>query len=224
MHPLREWLTHPSPDAGVYLADPADGWQLQSYPELAAAARRVAAALAAEGVRPGDTVCVLMPTGYPALSAIFGVWAAGATVCPVVPPSFQPADEYVRHVAAIVEQAAPRLTISSAEFLPLIGAALDLSGQPGLPWVLREGGGGTPAPAAGRTGAAAVHLRLYRTPTRSAGVMGQPGRQPRHAEPVERVAAWRRHRVVAAAPPRHGTDRLSPVLRREPGRPVVDAS
>jgi fatty-acyl-CoA synthase len=140
MHPLTEWLTHPSPDARVYLADSADGWQVQSYPELAASARRVAAALAAEGVRPGDTVCVLMPTGYPALSAIFGVWTAGATVCPIVPPSFQPADEYIRHVAAIVGQAAPRLTISSAEFVRLIGAALNLSGQPGLPWVLREGG------------------------------------------------------------------------------------
>ena len=74
------------------------------------------------------------------MSAIFGVWTAGATVCPIVPPSFQPADEYIRHVAAIVGQAAPRLTISSAEFVPLIGAALNLSGQPGLPWVLREGG------------------------------------------------------------------------------------
>jgi len=139
MRSLTGWLTDPSPGTGVHLADAADGWQFVPYPELAAAARRVASALAASGVRQGDAVCVLMPTGYSALCAIYGVWAAGATVCPIVPPSFQPVQEYVRHVAAIVEQAAPRLTITSDEFAPLLGAALAASGQPGAPWVLREG-------------------------------------------------------------------------------------
>jgi acyl-CoA synthetase (AMP-forming)/AMP-acid ligase II len=139
MQPVTGWLTHPSPDTGVHLADAADGWQFVPYPKLAGAARRVAAALAAEGVRPGDTVCMLMPTGYPALCAMYGVWAAGATLCPIVPPSFQSTEEYIRHVASITEQAAPRLTISSDEFVPLLGAALTLSRQPGAPWVLREG-------------------------------------------------------------------------------------
>ena len=139
MQPLTKWLAHPSPDTGVHLADAADGWHFLPYTKLAAAARRVAAALAAEGVRPGDTVCILMPTGYPALCAIYGVWAAGATVCPIVPPSFQSTGEYIRHVAAIAEQAAPKLTISSEEFMLLLGAALNLSRQPGAPWVLREG-------------------------------------------------------------------------------------
>jgi fatty-acyl-CoA synthase len=139
MQSLTGWLTDSSPDTGVYLAQATDGWQFMPYPELASAARRVAAALVGDGVRPGDVVCVLMPTGYPVLSAIYGVWAAGATVCPIVPPSFQPAEEYIRHVAAIIEQAAPALTITSDEFAPLIGAALALSGRPGAPWVLREG-------------------------------------------------------------------------------------
>ncbi len=139
MCPLTGWLTDPSPDSGVYLAHASDGWQYMPYPELAGAARRVAAALAAGGARPGDTVCVLMPTGYPVLSAIYGVWAAGATVCPIVPPSFQPTEEYVSHVSAIIEQAAPILTITSDKFAPLLGAALARSHQPGAPWVLREG-------------------------------------------------------------------------------------
>src|SRR5579871_5156021 len=124
MQSLTGWLTRPDQDAGVHLADGGDGWRFVPYAELAGAARRVAAALAADGVRPGDTVSVLMPTGYEALSAIFGAWAAGATVCPIVPPSFQSAEEYTRHVAAIIAQAAPRLAVCSAEFVPLLGAAL----------------------------------------------------------------------------------------------------
>src|SRR3984957_16385507 len=139
MQALTGWLTQASQDTGVRRADAADGWRFMKYEELAGAARRVAAALAADGVRPGDTVCVLMTTGYQALSAIFGVWAAGATVCPIVPPSFQAAREYTSHVAAIIEQAAPRLAISSEEFMPLLGAALNMARQPGRPWVLREG-------------------------------------------------------------------------------------
>jgi fatty-acyl-CoA synthase len=149
MKALTAWLSQPSPDTGVHLADPADGWRFLPYPKLAAAARRVAAAMAAEGVRPGDTVCVLMPTGYPALSAIFGVWAAGATVCPIVPPSFQSTGDYIRHVAAIAEQAAPRLAICTDEFVPLLAAALDLAGRPGAPWVLREGSRELPPQPAG---------------------------------------------------------------------------
>src|SRR6266566_5028958 len=138
MRSITGWLTDPSAHTGVYLADDTGGWDYLPYPELAGAARRVAAALAATGVRRGDVVCVLMPTGYPALSAIYGVWAAGATVCPIVPPSFQPTGEYVRHVAAIVEQAAPALVITSDEFAPLLGTALAMSGRPDAPWVLRE--------------------------------------------------------------------------------------
>ena len=139
MQSLTGWLTQPSQDSGVHLAEAADGWRFVTYQELAGAARRVAAALAADGVRPGDIVCVLMPTGYPALSAIFGAWAAGATVCPIVPPSFQAAEEYTRHIAAILEQAAPRLAIGSDELTPLLGEALLMAGQPGAPWVLHEG-------------------------------------------------------------------------------------
>jgi fatty-acyl-CoA synthase len=147
---LTGWLSQPRADAGVYLADGGDGWSFTSYPELAGAARRVAAALAADGVRPGDTVCVLMPTGQAALSAIFGAWAAGATVCPIVPPSFQGAAEYTRHVAAIVEQAAPRLAVSTAEFMPLLGPALRMAGQPGAAWALREAADAELAPLAPR--------------------------------------------------------------------------
>jgi acyl-CoA synthetase (AMP-forming)/AMP-acid ligase II len=141
----------------VYLADDGDGWRFVPYRELAGAARRVAFALAADGVRPGDTVCVLMPTGYPALSAIFGAWAAGATVCPIVPPSFQPADEYTSHVAAIVEQAAPRLVAGAAEFAPLLDAALRKAGLPGTTWALREGAEEL-APVAGAGGLALLQF------------------------------------------------------------------
>jgi fatty-acyl-CoA synthase len=138
MHALTAWLADPRPDRGIYLADPS-GWRFVGYPELAAAALRVATALGAAKVRRDDVVCVLMPTGLPALSAIFGAWAAGATICPVVPPAFQPEEEYARHVATLFQQADPVLTITSEELAPLTATALASAGRRGSPWLFREG-------------------------------------------------------------------------------------
>ncbi len=127
------WLTQPHPDRGVHLADETGGWTYAAYPELAAAARRMAAQLLAAGVRPGDAVCVLMPTGYPVLTVIYGVWAAGAAICPVVPPSFQREDEYVAHVAAILEQAQPSLVVTSAGLEPVAVRAMAAAGRSDAP-------------------------------------------------------------------------------------------
>lgn len=129
------WLTNPNPNRGVYLADEVGGWTYAGYPELAAAARRMTARLVAAGVRPGDTVCVLMPTGYPILTVLYGVWAAGAAICPVVPPSFQPKDEYVAHVAAVLGHAQPALVVTTTELAPVAARAMAEVGRTDAPLV-----------------------------------------------------------------------------------------
>lgn len=136
------WLTNPNPDRGVYLADELGGWNYTGYPELAAATRRMTARLVAAGVRPGDAVCVLMPTGYPILTVFYGVWAAGAAICPIVPPAFRPEDEYVAHVASILDQAQPALVVTITELVPVTVRAMTKAGRTDAPLV-PHGGTGT---------------------------------------------------------------------------------
>ncbi|MEV0675058.1 amino acid adenylation domain-containing protein [Actinosynnema sp. NPDC050436] len=55
----------------------------RTYGELSAQARRVAAALVARGVAPGDAVAVTVPKGPDQIAAILGVLAAGGVYVPV---------------------------------------------------------------------------------------------------------------------------------------------
>ncbi|HEX2312155.1 MAG TPA: AMP-binding protein [Thermomonospora sp.] len=138
MSPFTSWIESPRAGRGVHVADDAGGWSYASWPELAAAARAVAARLAAAGVRPGDVVCVIMPSGHPCLAAIFGAWAAGATVSPLATPAFQPEDEYVAHVGAVLAQAEPALVVTTAADEPVVAKAMAEAGRPGAPWVMPD--------------------------------------------------------------------------------------
>lgn len=136
---LRDWLDKPRAGRGVYLAEDDGSWEFREYSEIAAAARRVAGALIEDGVRPGDVVCAILPTDFTCIETYFGVWAAGATVCLVTPPLFQDGDDYVAHVAAILRQARPKLTVASAGLAGYASRAMEAAGLPGEPWLPREG-------------------------------------------------------------------------------------
>ena len=139
MPDLTAWLTDPHPGRGVHLAVDDGAWQFVSYPELALEARRAGAALVDAGVRPGDVICLLMPTGLPYLAAFFGAWVAGATPCPVAPPAFQARSEYQTHVANVLRKAAPTLVVASEEYTSLIGPAMAEAGRSDQPWTYRTG-------------------------------------------------------------------------------------
>ncbi|WP_395110802.1 AMP-binding protein [Actinomadura sp. SCN-SB] len=136
---LRDWLDKPKAGRGVHLAADDGSWEFREYGELAAGARRRAAALIEEGVRPGDVVCLVLPTDYTCMETYYAVWAAGATVCLITPPLFQDGDDYVAHVAAILRQARPVLVVASDELAPLAGRAMEAAGLPGEPVRPRKG-------------------------------------------------------------------------------------
>ncbi|GGV12721.1 hypothetical protein GCM10010182_36290 [Actinomadura cremea] len=136
---LRAWLDKPNPGRGVHLATDDGGWDFRDYGALAAAARRTAGALIEEGVRPGDVVCVVLPTDFTCVETYFGVWAAGATVCLITPPLFQDGDDYVAHVAAILRQARPVLVVASDDLADYAGRAMAQAGIDGTPWRPRQG-------------------------------------------------------------------------------------
>lgn len=53
-------------------------------------AELAAAHLQTLGVRPGDRVLIMLPTGRPLLHALFGTWLAGAVAVPTYPPLLLP--------------------------------------------------------------------------------------------------------------------------------------
>ncbi|WP_111832306.1 AMP-binding protein [Actinomadura madurae] len=135
---LRGWLEKPNTSRGVHLAADDGGWDYRDYGELASGARRTAGALIAEGVRPGDVVCLVLPTDFTCIETYFAVWAAGATVCLITPPLFQDGDDYVAHVAAILRQASPALVVASDGLAEYAGRAMADAGLDGEPWRPRQ--------------------------------------------------------------------------------------
>ncbi|MEU1627600.1 AMP-binding protein [Streptomyces sp. NPDC020096] len=166
MSRLISWLTQPHPDRGVHFAADSGDWEFVPYRELAASARRVATEMVAAGVRPGDVVCLIMPSGRDCLAALFGAWAAGATVSPLLPPSFQSTGEYVEYVSGILRQAEPALVVTAEEFRSLAADAMVQAGRSDAPWTPREGSMEAPVADSARTGIALLQF--------TSGSTGQP--------------------------------------------------
>lgn len=113
-----------------------------TYGGLAAAAGRVAAALAG-GVARGDAVLLVFPPGLDYVAGLFGAWAAGAVPVPCYPPA---PGRSVAPAARMAAVAGARVGLTAPGFGAMLAAAL-----PELAWVevaaAGEGGGGGVAPA-----------------------------------------------------------------------------
>lgn len=121
---IRGWLMEPRDDTGIHLANDKSGWDFLTYRVLADNARRIARRLIDDGVRPGDVVSVLMPTSDLCLSTMFGVLAAGATLTPIVPPMFQPPDQYTAHLHGILGASGCDAIVASSAFVELARRAI----------------------------------------------------------------------------------------------------
>ncbi|MFX0579639.1 AMP-binding protein [Nocardia nepalensis] len=133
---VRNWLADPARDAGIYLADEADGWEYRSYHDLAELSWSIAARMREHGMGSGDGACVIMPTGFPCAAAFYAVWACGGVFTPVAPPMFGDLDQIIAHIAAILEQARPRLVVTSVEFEQLVRKAAQAAGRTDEPLVI----------------------------------------------------------------------------------------
>jgi fatty-acyl-CoA synthase len=137
---LVSWLQAPPPDRGVRFATDRGLWQRVTYAELAENALAVGGGLAARGIGPGDVVAVAMPASRECLAAMFGTWAAGATLCMLPAPGFSAS--YSRVVEAIVSVARPAVTFGDADAVSMLAYASPLEYGPRL---------GSVAPAEGVT-------------------------------------------------------------------------
>ncbi|MBF4996359.1 AMP-binding protein [Nocardia sp. BSTN01] len=163
---VRGWLVNPATATGIHLADEADGWQFRSYAELAELTWWVAGRLREGGLGGGDEagVCVVMPTGFPCVAAFYAVWACGGVFTPIAPPMFADMAQYIAHVAAILDQAAPRVVVTSVELETLVREAMTAAGRADEPVVV--GDTGSPAD---RTLAPAAETALLQFTSGSTG-------------------------------------------------------
>jgi 1-acyl-sn-glycerol-3-phosphate acyltransferase len=87
-----------------------------SYRVLADGAARVAAHLLKEGLRPGATVALMLPTGPGYFYSFFGVLMAGAVPVPIYPPNRpQQIEDHLRRHARILDNAGTSFLITVAE-------------------------------------------------------------------------------------------------------------
>ncbi len=132
--------------------------QTISYGRLLADARSVAGGLRERGVRRGDSVALMLPTGFDFLRSFQGILIAGAIPVPIYPPArLDRLEEYARRQAAILADAGVKLLITIARAKPI--AAMLRAGVPslalvttadelvqiGASWAAPEGGASDPA-------------------------------------------------------------------------------
>lgn len=92
-----------------------------SYPELLSACRQVAGGLEALGVRRGDRVGVMLPSGPDYLAAFYGILWLGAIPVPLYPPfRLDQLEEYIKRQSIILERAGVGVLISFEKAKPIL--------------------------------------------------------------------------------------------------------
>ena len=112
-------LAHPDRPQ-VFLRDD-DGSELTlTYGRLLQEARAVAGGLRERGIRRGETVALMLPTGLDFLRSFQGILVAGAVPVPIYPPvRLDRIEEYALRQAAILKDAGVRLMITVARARPV---------------------------------------------------------------------------------------------------------
>ncbi|HSD54099.1 MAG TPA: AMP-binding protein, partial [Burkholderiales bacterium] len=97
--------------------DRATAW---TYARLLAEARRVAAGLQDEGLAPGESVAIMLPTSLEFFSSYFGILIAGAVPVPIYPPvRLAQIADHMRRQAGVLTSAQARLLVTVPEAKPL---------------------------------------------------------------------------------------------------------
>lgn len=96
-----------------------------SYLQLYQRGLELAGGLQAIGLRPGDRVVLVLPTGVAFYDALFATLLAGMVPVPIYPPlRFGRLDEYQARVAAMITACGARLVLTDAAVRQLLGRAM----------------------------------------------------------------------------------------------------
>lgn len=130
---------HPMPDAtltgclqhagqsnrGVRFIDRREKETFFHYREIYRRARQVAGALERRGVRPGDRVAVILPTGIDFFDAFYGALLMGAVPVPLYPPvRLGRLDEYHAQTADMLRICRARMLLTNRRIGRVLGRTL----------------------------------------------------------------------------------------------------
>ena len=186
-----------------------------SFADLDAAARRVGAALRAEG-QSGRPVLLLFSPGLEFVRAFFGCLYGGAVAVPVYPPDPRRFDSSLRRLRAVVADSGARALLTDTTLLPLVRQVME--GEPLLSGMRLLASDAAPETGEGppRIGADAVAMLQY-----TSGSTGTPkGVVLRHANllanSVQIGAAFGNDdtmRLVSWLPPYHDMGLIGGILQ-----------
>lgn len=116
MKSVVDWLVEPDPDRALSLYEGRQ-WVSTGYPMLAHAALGVATLLRDNGIRKGDRVAMILPTGLDFVRYFYGVLAVGAIPTVIAPPGLHGTASYPEYVAGLLRVLEPRALVAAAETL-----------------------------------------------------------------------------------------------------------
>jgi acyl-CoA synthetase (AMP-forming)/AMP-acid ligase II len=112
-------------ERGLRFIDRRERETFVPWAEVVARAARTGAALTAAGVRPGNRVALVFPTGIEFFDAFFGALAAGAVPVPLYPPvRLGRLPEYHERTARMIRAAGARLVLADRRVRRLLGQAV----------------------------------------------------------------------------------------------------
>jgi acyl-CoA synthetase (AMP-forming)/AMP-acid ligase II len=118
------WLESPSTGRGMRFALKHDEWDFRSYAELSGICWGMARRLAAAGVRPGDSVLLMMPTSPLLVASFFGARLAGAVPSVLAPPlPFANRRDHVENFARVAASVPARAVVTVPAIAPDLAEA-----------------------------------------------------------------------------------------------------
>jgi acyl-CoA synthetase (AMP-forming)/AMP-acid ligase II len=119
------------PDGGVRFLDRAERDTWFGWAEVRERALAVCGGLRELGIRRGDRVALVFPTGIDFFDAFFGTLLAGAVPVPLYPPvRLGRMDEYQRRTARMLQVTQARLVLADARVRRILGEAVAAARPP----------------------------------------------------------------------------------------------
>jgi fatty-acyl-CoA synthase len=116
------------PGAGLRFVDRSEKARWAGWAEVRDRARAVCGGLQELGVKHGDRVALVFPTGLEFFEAFFGTLLAGAVPAPLYPPvRLGRLDEYLRRTARMLEVTKAVLVLADARVKRILGESVALA-------------------------------------------------------------------------------------------------